>query len=65
LKGAQSCFISLMLVRIAVTPLCLCLRGTTACNESEKHNTCLNKGIQKVREHVLNSEPSWKVDMIR
>jgi hypothetical protein len=30
LKGAQSCYSSFMLVRIAVTPLCLCLRGTTA-----------------------------------
>jgi len=47
LKGAQSCYISFMSVRIAVTPLCLCLRGTTACNESEKYNMCLNKDIHK------------------
>ena len=65
LGKVERCYSSFILVRIAVTPLCLCPRGTTACNESDMYNVCLNKGITKVRGHVLHSEPPWKVDMIR
>jgi len=50
---------------IAVTPLCLCPRGTTACKESEMYNVWSNEGTKKLRGHVLHSEPSRKVDLIR